>query len=235
MMTMKSMPDSSSGSAQTPASLEHRVLAPEAEAPAPHPTLVMLHGRGSDEEDLIGLAAAFDPSLMIVSARAPFPFPYGGGFTWYDANPIGTPDPEMFRRSCDLLSQFVDETMRAYPVDPARLYLLGFSMGTVMSYAIALTRPGLFRGVIANSGYVPEGTHLDLRWSEAHRTPFFIAHGTADPVLPLAMGRRAKKLFEDAHGTFEYREYPMAHEISQESLRDSAAFLDRLLKKQPAA
>jgi len=205
--------------------LEHRVLRPERDGAGPHPALIMLHGRGADEEDLIPLAEAFDPSLLILSARAPFPFPSGGGFTWYDVGTIGTPEPAMFRKSCDLLSQFLDEALRAYPVDPAEIYLLGFSMGAVMSYAIALTRPGLFRGVIAHSGYIPEGTHIDLNWGEAHRTPFFIAHGTLDPVIPVAMARRARLLFENAHGRMEYREYPMGHEISRESLRDAAAFL----------
>jgi len=227
------MPGSSSDS-PPPAALEHRVLKPESGGEGPFPALIMLHGRGADEEDLISLAGAFDPSLMILSARAPFPFPYGGGFTWYDAGTIGTPEPAMFRKSYDLLSQFVNESLRAYPVDPSEIYLLGFSMGSVMSYALALTRPGLFRGVIANSGYVPEGTHLDLKWSEAHRTPFFIAHGRADPVIPVMMARRAKKLFDDAHGVVEYREYPMAHEISQESLQDSVAFLERLRGKTRA-
>jgi len=195
----------------------------------------MLHGRGADEEDLVGLAGAFDPAFMILSARAPFPFPTGGGFTWYDVGAVGTPEPEMFRRSYELLSRFVDEALRAYPVDPAQLYLLGFSMGTVMSYSIALTRPGLFRGVIAFSGYIPEGTYLDLRWTEARRTPFFISHGTLDPVIPIVMARRARKLFEDAAGTFEYREYPVGHEISEESLRDGAAFIDRIRAINPAS
>jgi len=215
--------------------LEHRVLRPEPAAQGPFPALIMLHGRGADEEDLIGLAEAFDPSLMILSVRAPFPYSYGGGFTWYDVGSVGAPEPAMFRRSYDLLSRFVDGALRAYPVDTSAVYLLGFSMGTVMSYALALTRPGFFRGVVANSGYVPEGTHLDLLWSEAHRTPFFIAHGTLDPVIPLAMARRAKKLFEDAKGAFEYREYTMAHEISRESLADGAAFLGRLRAKKPAS
>jgi len=228
---MKSTHDSSDTSA---AALAHRLLKPEAGGAGPHPTLIMLHGRGADEEDLIGLAEAFDPALMILSARAPFPFPEGGGFTWYDAGRIGTPEPAMFRKSFGLLAQFVDQALRVYPVDPREVYLLGFSMGTVMSYALALTRPGFFRGVIANSGYVPEGTHLDFPWSEAHRTPFFIAHGTADPVIPVVMARRAKKLFDDAAGDVEYREYAMAHEISRESLADGAAFLARLREKKPS-
>jgi phospholipase/carboxylesterase len=115
-------------------------------------------------------------------------------------------------------------------VDPSRVYLLGFSMGTVMAYALSLTRPELFRGVIANSGYVPEGTHLSFRWQELANLGYFIAHGTEDPVIPIDFAHRAQKLFAGSNAHVEYREYPMGHQISEESLHDSTAFLAGLLK-----
>ena len=189
----------------------------------------MLHGRGADEEDLIPLAAEYDPGFLVLSVRAPFPFSYGGGFTWYEVKSSATPDPVMFRQSYDRLSQFIDEAPGAYPVDPSRVFLLGFSMGTVMAYAASLARPGLFRGVIANSGYVPEGTHLEYRWNELRDVAFFIAHGTEDPVIPVELARRARTLFASSAATVTYREYRMAHQITQESVRDSALFLNGLL------
>jgi phospholipase/carboxylesterase len=212
-----------------PTTLEHRVLLPEGGETAKHPTVIMLHGRGADEEDLIGLAKYYDPRLLILSVRAPYPFADGGGYTWYDVGAVGTPDPVMFRLSYDRLSHFVDDALHAYPVDPSCVILLGFSMGTVMAFALSLTRPELFRGVIANSGYVPEGTHLSFRWRELGNLAYFIAHGREDPVIPIDFARRAKRLFEDSTAQVEYREYDMVHEISEESLRDSAAFLEGLL------
>ena len=191
----------------------------------------MLHGRGADEDDLLGLAPYLDERLFILSVRAPFPFPYGGGFTWYDIGTVGTPEPIMFKESYEKLSAFVHNALASYPIDPPHLFLLGFSMGTVMSYSLALTQPSLFRGVIANSGYVPEGTHLALQWNESANVEFFIAHGAADPVVPVQFGRRAKELFSKTNVRFTYREYPMGHQISQESLADFAAWLkDRLDK-----
>ncbi len=209
--------------------LEHRVLHPEGSRTGVHPTLIMLHGRGADEEDLIGLAGDYDPRLLVLSVRAPYPFAHGGGYTWYDTGSVGTPDPAMFRQSYDALSRFVDDTLRDYPVDPSRVFLLGFSMGTVMSFALSLTRPEIFRGVIAHSGYVPEGTHLAFRWQELGNLSYFISHGTEDPVIPVEMARRGKRLFENSNAHFEYREYAMGHQISGESVRDSAAFLEHLL------
>lgn len=128
------------------ATLEHRVLLPEGTHAARHPTLIMLHGRGADEEDLVGLAEKYDPRLLVLSVRAPYPFASGSGFTWYNAGSIGTPDPVMFRQSYDRLSGFVDDAIRKYPVDPSNVYLLGFSMGSVMAFALSLTRPELLGG-----------------------------------------------------------------------------------------
>lgn len=216
---------------EVPTTLEHRVLLPEGAHERKHPTLVMLHGRGADEEDLIPLAERYDPALLVLSVRAPFPFPGGGGYTWYDAGRVGTPDPEMFRRSYDGLSRFLDEALLAYPVDPERLFLLGFSMGSVMSYALSLTRPELFRGVIAHSGYLPEGTHLSFRWGDLGTLSFFVAHGTMDPVIPVELARRAKRLFEESGARLTYREYGIGHEINEESLGDSALFLAGLIAK----
>jgi phospholipase/carboxylesterase len=209
--------------------LVHRVLEPEHPSAATHPTLIMLHGRGADEEDLLGLCPALDERLLCISARAPFEFSYGG-YTWYDIGQVGIPLPGMFDESYAKLVTFVDDVLRNYPVDPAHLYLFGFSMGAVMSYALSLTKPELFRGVSANSGYVPEGTSLRFRWEDLAGKNFLIAHGVYDQVIPLQMAHRAKALFAESNATVEYREYPMDHQISDESLADAAAWLKKLLE-----
>lgn len=211
--------------------LVHRVLPPEQSSAERHPALIMLHGRGADEEDLVGLSQHYDPRFLVISARAPFPFD-SGGFTWYDVGAIGAPEPAMFRTSCEKLWQFVDDVLALYPVDPAQLYLLGFSMGTVMSFALSLSRPALFRGVVAQSGYVPERTHLTLRWKDMAHSSFFISHGLDDPVIPVAFARHARELFVGSNAMVTYREYPGGHSIAEEGLHESAAFLRRLLDRR---
>jgi phospholipase/carboxylesterase len=208
--------------------LEHRVLMPEQPGSGKNPLLVMLHGRGADEEDLIDVARFYDPRLLVVSPRAPFAFPHGG-FTWYDVDETGNQNQAMFRESCERLSAFLDGVVNGYPVDAGQVYLLGFSMGTVMSYAMSLSRPSLFRGVIANSGYVPEGTFLTLQWDKIGHIEYFIAHGTEDPIIPLRAARRARELFAASPAKITYKEYPMGHQLSDESIADSAAFLQHLL------
>src|SRR5512141_322756 len=206
-------------------SLVHRIVLPEDGTVKRHPALIMLHGRGADEEDLLGLAEVLDRRFLLLSPRAPFPFSDGGGFTWYDVGQVGQPEPKMFRESYDLLSTFVSDALEQYPIDPAKVFLFGFSMGTVMSFALALTQPSLFRGVVANSGYIPERTHLQLRWKDLERTEFLIIHGTMDPVIPVAMGRRSDELFRASNASYQYREYPMAHQISDESLAEIDSWL----------
>lgn len=208
-------------------SLIHRVLPPE-EAPgvSRHPAVIFLHGRGADEEDLLGVAPLLDPRFFLLSVRAPYPFP-GGGYTWYDLEQIGSPDPVMFQAGYQKLSRFLDDTIGGYPIDPRRVCLFGFSMGTVMSYALALSRPHAIRAVAAASGYLPEIAGLKYRWDELTETAFFITHGTEDPVIPVAMARRARDLMAASTAVVTYREYPMAHTLGEQALADVVAWISR--------
>lgn len=210
--------------------LFHRMFPPERSSASEHPTLIFLHGRGADEEDLLGLAPSLDPDLFLISVRAPFPFPASGGFTWYDVGTMGTPEPETFASSYDRLTAFVGDCIRSYPVDRRRLFLFGFSMGTVMAFSLALTQPDQFRGIVANSGYIPEGTNLTFRWEELQYTDIFLAHGTHDPVIPITAARRAQELLSRSNAHVTYREYPMMHQISEESLTDIAAWMSPRLR-----
>jgi len=213
-------------------SLHHHVVPPDSREPGPHPSLILLHGRGADEEDLLGLADAFSPKLFVIGVRAPFPFANGGGYTWYDAASAGAPDPDMFRSSCDALSTFLDDASASYPIDRKRIFLFGFSMGAAMAFALTLTRPHAFRGVLAHSGYIPEGTHLTVQWDALRGVDFFIAHGTDDPVIPVMMARRARQLLTAAKASLVYCEYPIGHQISEQSLTDAAAWLNDRLHSQ---
>lgn len=216
-------------------SLYHHLIPPESGTAEKHPTVILLHGRGANEEDLLGLADFLDRRLLLISVRAPYPFAYGGGYTWYDVGTVGEPDPEMFASSYDALSTFLDDALAAYPIDSQKVFLLGFSMGTAMAYALALTRTGVFKGVIANSGYIPERTHLTLKWTELKGTEFFIAHGIHDPVIPISMAHRARELLTDAKASFTYREYPMEHQITEESMTDAASWLKDLMDSRGRA
>ncbi len=212
--------------------LTHKVILPKNSPKKKHPTILFLHGRGADENDLLSLAEYFGDTFLYIAVRAPFKFEYGW-FTWYEILEAGTPDEKMFPQSYNLLSDFFDEMKKEFPIDEKKIFLFGFSMGTVMSYALALTRPHEIAGVIANSGYIAEETHLNYEWEKINCNElsrpfptFFVAHGIDDPLIPVAFGRRAQQLLEQHNAKVYYKEYPMAHQISEESLEDIVRWIN---------
>lgn len=208
--------------------LHNIVVAPRQTGSDSPPALLLLHGRGADENDLLQLAPALDPRFLIIGVRAPFLFPMGG-YTWYEVLQVGTPHAEQFAESYRRLVDFLADAKRAFRLAPDRIFLLGFSMGTVMSYALALTRPLEIAGVVAHSGYIPEGAGLDFQWDKLHQTHFFIAHGRFDPAISIKFGKRARDLLTNAGAPVTYKEYPIAHQISEQSLADLSAWLKEKL------
>ena len=211
-------------------SLVHKIIEPKRKTSGASPALILLHGRGANEDDLLGLARYLDERLFIVSARAPFTFHFGGGFTWYDLEEVGRPEPAMFAESYKKVLQLFHDVKKGYPVDPAKVFFGGFSMGTVMSYAMALTCPEDIAGVLANSGYIPESADIKLQWDKIKGKPFFVAHGKYDPVIPMVFAERAKDLLEKAGAQLTYHEYDMAHQITEESLNDMMGWLTRQIQ-----
>jgi len=210
--------------------LVHKVRPPATSGTSKSPALILLHGRGTNEDDLLGLADFLDPRFFIVSARAPYRFEEGlGGYTWFGLQEIGKPEPIQFAEAYRHLTQFIEDVKTGYPVDPARLFLLGFSMGSIMSFAVALTQPNSVRGIVAHSGYIPENVSLQFAWNQLTSLSVFVAHGLHDPVIPIQNARRAHELLSKTEADLTYKEYPIPHTISEESLADLAQWLQKKL------
>ena len=190
----------------------------------PHPTLILLHGRGTDENDLLDLTSSFDPRLLVVSIRAPFKFPYGG-YTWFDIDEQNGVNADQLIEGCDALIKCLDDIQQKYLVDLRRIFLFGFSMGAMMSLTVSLCNPKRFKGVVAHSGLLPQIDKLKYRWNDLNEISFFIAHGTYDPIVPVEMSRQTHQRLVDAKADVLYREYPIQHTISEESLIDAATWL----------
>ncbi len=213
-------------------SLTHLAREPERGGQTAPPLLLLLHGIGSNEEDLFALAPYLDERFLVVSARAPVPLDYGG-YGWFriDFTPRGmVADVEQAKKSLALLSAFVDELVETYGADGGRVYLMGFSQGAMMSLALTLTSPEKVVGVVAMSGRFPRQV-LELEPDQEALTgmPVLVTHGLYDPVLPIENGRAARDYLAGLPVELTYREYPMAHEVSMESLRDVAAWLTKLV------
>jgi phospholipase/carboxylesterase len=195
--------------------------------------LVLHHGRGTDELDLLPLADALDPSgrLHVVAPRAPLRLPGAPGFHWYFVPRVGHPDPQTFRGSKQELAAFHDELWERTGITPERTVLGGFSMGTVMSYTLALDaeRPAT-AGILAFSGFIPavEGWAPEL--AQRHeRTRVFIAHGRRDPVIDVAFARRARELLEGAGFDVDYQESNTIHTIDAADITRAATWLEHVL------
>ena len=208
--------------------LRHLVREPREPAGVRPPLLLLLHGIGSNEADLFGLAAYLDGRFFIVSARAPVVLG-PGAFGWFNLEytPTGlVADAAQARASLRLAADFVDELAEAYSIDAGRVYLLGFSQGAMMSLGLTLMRPSKVAGVVAMSGRLP-GPEFQAAAGPGALAglPVLVTHGLYDPVLPIGNGRDIRDRLTEWGAALTYREYPMGHEVSAESLRDVAEWL----------
>jgi phospholipase/carboxylesterase len=180
----------------------------------PDGLLVLFHGRGADEHDLVPVLDLLDPDqrLLGVTPRGPLSLPPGGSH-WYALGGLGTPDPGTFRPTFEQASGWLDRLGDETGISPERTVLAGFSQGAVMTYALGLAkgrpRPS---ALLALSGFVPTvpGFELDLT---PPFPPIAIGHGTYDPIIGVEWGRQAKALLEEAGAEPIYREYPLPHTI----------------------
>jgi phospholipase/carboxylesterase len=177
--------------------------------------LVLLHGRGADERDLLPVADALDPErrLHVLTPRGPLSLPPGGAH-WYRLAGIPTPDPETFSATRERLAAFLDGVPERTGVPWERTVLGGFSQGTVMSYALGLGegRPSP-AGILAMSGFLPEVPGFALDLAGRRGLPVAISHGTLDQVIPARFGRDASAHLKAAGLAVEFRETPVGHGV----------------------
>ncbi len=199
----------------------------------PEGLLVLHHGRGTDEGDLIGLADLLDPDrrLRVVAPRAPLQLPGSPGYHWYLVPRVGYPDPETFAAARAALAELHDRLWEEGGPGPDRTVLGGFSMGAVMSYALALSaeRP-VVAGILAFSGFVPTVEGWEPSLGDRTGTRAFVSHGRRDPVIGIEFAERARELLEDGGLDVTYRESELGHQIDPPHLREASAWLGELLR-----
>ena len=212
----------------------------QAERPAqgdPEGLLVLHHGRGTNEQDLLPLADALDPErrLHVVAPRGPLTLPGSPGYHWYVVPRVGYPDPDTFAAAYRQLAELHDQLWERTGVGPERTVLGGFSMGSVMSYALGLgpDRPPP-AGILAFSGFIPtvEGWEPDL--TSRAGLPVFIAHGRADPVMDVEFARRARELLSAGGLEVSYHESEVGHQIDPAHLPLASAWLRNAVDAAPS-
>jgi phospholipase/carboxylesterase len=192
------------------------------------PVVVLLHGRGSNEQDLMGLRQGLPRGAIVVTPRAPFSgatWGYGGGWAWYQFLGGTNPEPKSFEASVAAVKELIDALPELLPVKPGPVIVGGFSQGGTTALGYALMNPEAVDGVLMFSGFLP--SHPDVR-----ATPetvagkrFFWGHGTQDPMIPYANGIAGRAALAAAGADLTVGDYQIGHTISPNELRDAGNWL----------
>lgn len=199
-------------------SLQYIVKEPKATIKNPS-LLVLLHGYGSNENDLFSFTKELPEDLLIVSAQAPYELGFGA-YAWFAINFDDEKgkfyDLKEAKKSVDEIALFIDEVKEKYNTNPAKTFLLGFSQGASLSLALSFLYPNKVQNVLALSGFVVTEL-LPEKISKEITTTYYSSHGSVDQVIPVEWARKTKPFIEDLGLEIEYSEYPVGHGVAPQN------------------
>lgn len=211
-------------------SLEHNYKAAAQPNENP-PVIIMLHGFGSDENDLFSFASELPDTYAIISLKAPIPMqPYGNAWynIYFDANDGKFSDDAQAIASRDLVNECIDEIIDRYQVDPTNITLLGFSQGTILSFAIALSFPEKVKNVIGLSGYINEGILKEgYDQNDFSNLNVYTSHGTVDQVIPISWAQKTKPFLDQLNIPTTYSEFPVGHGVAPQNFYEFKEWLSK--------
>jgi phospholipase/carboxylesterase len=190
--------------------------------------LLLLHGRGADRHDLLGLSKRLPADWVLVAPEAPFPaapWGYGPGYAWYRFLGGNRPEPESFSQSLDQLHEFIGALPQTLGIQPGAIALGGFSQGGTLSMAYALDRPGSIPLVLNFSGFLADHPRVRVTPQTVQHTRFFWGHGLMDPNIPFVLAREGRAQLLEAGAQLEARDYPIGHWIDADELAEASAWL----------
>lgn len=211
-------------------SLEHNYKAAAQPNENP-PVIIMLHGFGSDENDLFSFASELPDTYAVISLKAPIPMqPYGNAWynIYFDANDGKFSDDAQAIASRDLVNECIDEIIDRYQVDPTNITLLGFSQGTILSFAIALSFPEKVKNVIGLSGYINESILKEgYDQNDFSNLNVYTSHGTVDQVIPISWAQKTKPFLDQLNIPTTYSEFPVGHGVAPQNFYEFKEWLSK--------
>ncbi len=211
-------------------SLAHNIKFAEPSTEKP-PVIIMLHGFGSDENDLFSFAAELPKKYTIISLKAPIPMqPYGNAWynIYFDDTNGKFSDDEQAIASRDLVVKCIDEIIEAYQVSEENVTLLGFSQGTILSFSIALSYPEIVQRVVGLSGYINEGIlKTGYENNDFSKLKVYSSHGNADQVIPVSWAQKTKPFLENLNIPCKYSEFPVGHGVAPQNFYELKEWLEK--------
>lgn len=210
-------------------SLEYIVNEPVSKAEKT-PLILLIHGYGSNMEDLYSFSSELPPEALIVSVQAPTKLPFGG-YAWYsitfDADENKFSDPVEGKESVQKLDVFIDEIVKKYKVDTSKIFMTGFSQGAILSYAYTFTFPDKIKYAVILSGYF--NNDFLLNKAVKNNVDYFISHGSVDQVIPVDWARKAPELLKSLEVKHIYKEYPVGHGVHPSNFHDFKNWIEERL------
>lgn len=188
-----------------------------------YPVIFTLHGKGSDERNMLPLVQPLVGDFIIIGIRGDLPI--GMGYQYYELKSLGNPIREQFDRAITGLRQFIDATSGAYRIDKSRRYLLGFSQGAILSLTLALTMGDALKGIVALNGYIPGFVKTEYPHGNVEKVSVLITHGEYDSVFPIPIGRETSAYMQELAPRTVFATYPSDHGVSPQNQRDLVAWL----------
>lgn len=183
-----------------------------------YPVIFALHGKGSNENDMLSLLAPVQDEFILVGIRGNMPM--GFGFQYYDLKSLGNPIREQFDETITQLHAFIQQICDDFPIDPASIFLLGFSQGSILSSSLVLTMGEEIKGAVLLNGYVPDFVKDEYTLKPIEEVKLFISHGQFDSVFPISIGEQTAKYFEERSNHVTFLTYPSDHGVSQHNATD---------------
>lgn len=200
----------------------------------PFPTILALHGFGASAHDLLGIAPVANQAIpgdpiLFLCPQGPVvlePAPGQTAYAWFPLSGGGEIEATSLVAARGILEAFVEDATQAYPIDPERLVIMGFSQGGVMAYDLALGRPERFKALVALSSWLPDRVVEGLQPDEARSSlATLLIHGTKDPMIAFEKGQESREKLEALGIQAAWGEYEMGHEINQNALKDLLGWL----------
>jgi phospholipase/carboxylesterase len=196
-----------------------------------YPLLLLLHGYGSNAEDLFSFAEELPKNCYIISLQAPHSLMYGA-YAWYainfDSDENKFSDIAQAKESIILIKNQIIQLFSELPIDKDNVTLIGFSQGAILSYAIAFSFPKLVKNVVALSGYInKEMADKNYLKNDFSHLLFFASHGTVDQVIPVDWARKTPIILDNMNIKNTYKEYPVGHGIAPQNFFDFKSFIEK--------